>query len=292
MSPNMPQDGEVRNDTSAENANKTAESFQPSRMRVSLGSLSLDAITFKEAVAWTLGHIANHKQGPPARICSPNAAIVAQADEDAAFAEIVRSSDLVVADGLPLVWAASLLGTPLPGQIRGVDLMEAICAAGAPTRLSIYILGGLPRAAEIAAGRLSSFNPGLRIAGTDCPPIGFEDDVDVSRQVLERIIAAAPEFLIVALGSPKQERWIFHNFRDLPVGAIQGVGAAVDTVAGLRKRPPAWMGNIGLEWFGRLMNEPGRLWSRYLVGNARFIWIVFRQWLRPGTPHGHGQGRN
>jgi N-acetylglucosaminyldiphosphoundecaprenol N-acetyl-beta-D-mannosaminyltransferase len=264
MSLNMPQD---RNDPLAGSANQTADVRHPSRKRVSLGSLGLDAVTFNEAVTWTLEYIADHREGPPARICSPNAAIVVEAD-------------LVVADGLPLVWVASLLGTPLRGQIRGVDLMEAICAAGASAGLSIYILGGLPGAAEKAAERLSSLSPELRIAGTDCPPIGFEIDVEVSRQVRERIIAAAPEFLIIALGSPKQERWIFDNYRGLPVGAIQGVGAAVDTVAGLRKRPPAWMRNAGLEWFGRLLNEPGRLWCRYLFGNARFVSIIFRQWLR------------
>lgn len=125
--------------------------YQPARKRVSLGALGLDVITFEEAVTWILDYIASHREGPAARICSPNAAIVALADEDDSFAEIVRSSNLVVADGLPLVWAASLLGTPLRGQIRGVDLMEAICAKGGPARLSVYILGGLPGAAERTA---------------------------------------------------------------------------------------------------------------------------------------------
>jgi len=269
-----------RNDASAGNTGQTVNADPPSRKRVSLGSLELDAVSFDEAVAWTLDYIAKHNEGPPARICSPNAAIVALADEDAAFAEIVRANNLVVADGLPLVWAASLLGTPLYGQIRGVDLMAAICTAAAPLGLRMYILGGLPGAAEIMAERLLSHNPGLRIVGIDCPPIGFEDVPEVNRQVRERIAAAAPEFLIVALGSPKQERWISANHHDLPVRVIQGVGAAVDTFAGLRRRPPAWMRNVGLEWFGRLLNEPGRLWKRYLIGNARFVWIVFRQWLR------------
>jgi len=276
MSANMPED---RKDDSAGETSRPADANQPSGKRVRLGSLYLDTMRFDEAVAWTLEFIANHREVPPARISSPNAAIVALADKDDAFAEIVRTSNLVVADGLPLVWAASLLNTPLGGQISGVDLMEAICAAGAPSGLSIYILGGLPGAAELAAERLSSRNPGLRVAGIDCPPFGFESDPEISRLVRERIVAAAPNLLIVALGSPKQERWIFDNYRDLPVGAIQGVGGAVDTIAALRKRSPAWMREIGLEWFGRLLNEPRRLWSRYLFGNARFIWIVFRQWI-------------
>jgi N-acetylglucosaminyldiphosphoundecaprenol N-acetyl-beta-D-mannosaminyltransferase len=289
MSLNMPRDQNDRNgrnDTTAGSASRSTAASRPSGKRVSLGLVGLDAISFDEAVAWTLDYIAGHRGGPPARICSPNAAIVALADEDAAFGESVRTSNLVVADGLPLVWAASLLGTPLRGQIRGVELMEAICAKGAKAGLSVYVLGGLPGAAKIAAERLSARNPGLRIAGIDCPSIGFEIDVEQSRQVRERIAIAAPEFLIVALGSPKQEQWMFDNYRDLATGAIQGVGGAVDTVAGLRRRPPAWMRNVGLEWFGRLLNEPGRLWRRYLVGNAHFIWIIFHQWLRSGTPHG------
>lgn len=279
---------EHRKDESTGTRDQPANICQASEKRVLLGSLGFDTVTFDEAVAWTLNYIANRGDGPPARISCPNAAIVALADADQSFAEIVRTSNLVVADGLPLVWAASLLGAPLGGQIRGVDLMEAICAAGAHNGLSVYILGGLPGAAELAAQNLKVRNPGLRLAGTDCPPIGFEHDARISRQVRERIVAAAPDFLIVALGSPKQERWIYENYRDLPVGAIQGVGAAIDTVAGLRKRPPAWMRNIGLEWFGRLLTEPGRLWSRYLFGNIRFLWIVTRQWLKAETAQRDG----
>lgn len=259
-----------------------ASASQASAVRVPLGSLCLDTVTFDEAVAWTVSYIASHRSGPPVRISSPNAAIVSLADRDEAFAKIVRSSNLVVADGLPLVWAASLLGTPLGGQICGVDLMEAICAAGARIGLSVYILGGLPRAADLAAERLQARYPGLRIVGTDCPPIGFEKDEEVNRRVRERIVAAAPEFLIVALGSPKQERWISNNCCELSIGAIQGVGAAVDAVAGLRKRPPIWMRNIGLEWLGRLLKEPRRLGRRLIFGNARFIWIVYRQWRSSG----------
>lgn len=261
------------------------EFSQASADRVPIGALGLDTVSFAEAVGWVLRYIEEHRGGPPARICNPNAAIVAMADADEAFARIVRSSNLVVADGLPLLWAARLLHQPLGGQVRGVDLMEAICAAGAPSGLGVYILGGLPDAAEMTAKRLLSHNPGLRILGTECPPFDFETDPERNRQVRERIAAAAPDFLIVALGSPKQEQWIFENCLNLPVGAIQGVGAAVDTVAGIRKRPPLWMRRVGLEWFGRLLNEPSRLWRRYIFGNTRFVVIVLRQLLGMQRQH-------
>ncbi len=250
----------------------------PAKERVFIGPLPLDAVNFKEAVDWAIGYLENKGEREPARISCPNASLVALADDDENFAHIVRTSNLVVADGLPLIWAASLLGAPLPEQIRGVDLMERICAEGATRSLSFYIMGGLPGAAEIAARRLVERYPGLRLAGTDCPPVSFETDPIANRLVCEKIISARPDFLIVALGSPKQEHWIYENYRSLPVGIIQGVGAAVDTLAGLRKRPPLWMRNIGLEWLGRLLSEPHRLWKRYILGNPHFLYILFRQW--------------
>ena len=249
-----------------------------SKRRVLVGRLPLDAVTCEEAVAWAVGYVRNKGDQTPARISCPNASLVALADQDESFAHIIGTSNLVVADGRPLVWVASLLGTPLPGQIRGVDLMERICAAGAARGMSFYILGGVSGAAEIAACRLVERCPGLRLAGLDCPPLGFENHPEMNRLVREKIIAAKPDFLIVALGSPKQEYWINQNYPDLPVGLIQGVGAAVDTLAGLRKRPPLWMRKIGLEWLGRLLTEPRRLWRRYLFGNSRFLYVVFRQW--------------
>jgi len=270
----------MRQEPSKSSGNSNRDSAPASGKPVRLGALFLDAVTFDEAVRRAAEFLAAHPDGPPARISCPNASLVDLAEDDPGFAAIVNASELVVADGLPLVWAASLLGTPLGGQIRGVDLMEAICAAAGARGMSFYILGGLPGAAEIAAQRLLARHPGLQLAGTDCPPLGFEIQPEINRRVIDKIVAAAPDFLIVALGSPKQEWWIAENCRDLPVGAIQGVGAAVDTVAGLRKRPPEWMRNVGLEWLGRLLREPQRLWRRYIFGNARFVGILFRQWRR------------
>jgi N-acetylglucosaminyldiphosphoundecaprenol N-acetyl-beta-D-mannosaminyltransferase len=252
---------------------------RPNKPRVRIGKLLLDPVTFDEAVAFVFDSIQNHRQEGPTRISCPNAQLVDLGEDDPNFAHIIATSNLVVADGLPLVWASRLLGNPLPAQIRGVDLMERICSAGAARTMSIYILGGLPGAAEIAAQRLTQNYPGLQLAGADCPPAGFEQNPALNRQVRQKIEAAKPGFLIVALGSPKQEQWIDRNCRDLPIGAIQGVGAAVDTYAGLRSRPPQWMQSTGLEWLGRLLAEPGRLWRRYIFGNTRFVWIIFRQRL-------------
>jgi N-acetylglucosaminyldiphosphoundecaprenol N-acetyl-beta-D-mannosaminyltransferase len=255
------------------------DNSRPPKKRVTIGNLPLDPVTFEEAVGWTIDYIQNRGSRPPARISCPNASLIALAAEDPAFGYVVATSNLVVADGLPLLWAAAMLGSPLPEQIRGVDLLERICQAAASQGLSFYILGGLPQAADISAQQLLRQHPGLRLAGTDCPVAGFEEDRALNQAVRARIAAINPDLLIVALGSPKQEWWIYDNCRDLPVGAILGVGGAIDTIAGLRPRPPVWMRNVGLEWLGRLLAEPGRLWRRYIFGNSRFVWVVLKQWL-------------
>jgi N-acetylglucosaminyldiphosphoundecaprenol N-acetyl-beta-D-mannosaminyltransferase len=240
----------------------------------------LDTVTYEEAVKWAVNRITvKSKLDPPARVVCPNVQLVYLAHRSRRFARIIAASDLVVADGLPLVWASNFLGTPIGGQIRGVDLMESICASGGPLGSKVYILGGLPMAAVIAGERLAAGSKGLRVVGTDCPPVGFESDAALNEAVVERIIAAAPDFLVVALGSPKQEYWTEDNYRKLPACVIIGVGAAVDTIAGLRSRPAVWMRKIGLEWFGRLLSEPRRLWKRYLIGNSTFIYLILRQWI-------------
>ncbi len=111
--------------------------------RIFVGAVSLDTLPFNEAVQWVLRHIEKKDAAAPVRIVCPNASLVALAEADPSYAKMIRACELVVPDGLPLIWAASLLGTPLPGQIRGVDLMEAICEAGGALRMSLYIVGGL-----------------------------------------------------------------------------------------------------------------------------------------------------
>lgn len=249
-----------------------------SHARIPVGPVMLDTVTYEEAVNWAVACItAKTEVGMPARIVTINAQLVHLAHQSERFARIISGSDLVVADGLPLVWAARFLGRAVGGQIRGVDLMESICSSGGPVGLTVYILGGLPRAAGIAGERLAARYKGLRIVGTDCPPVGFESDPALNEAVVQRIISARPDLLVVALGAPKEEHWTEDNYRRLPARVIIPVGAAVDTIAGLRSRPPVWMRKIGLEWFGRLLLEPRRLWRRYLIGNSIFIYLVFRQ---------------
>ncbi len=251
--------------------------------RVYFGAAPVDAIGMEPACAWLLGELqARYRRDSrePLQIMGPNASLVALAGKNASFAKALRNADLCLADGMSVVWGSRLLGARLPERVPGGEFMERMCALCAEEGLSVYLLGGLPGAASSAAQTLVKRYPGLKIAGADCPPPGFERDELKSETVRARIIAARPDLLCVALGAPKQEIWMLDECPTLPVGAAMSVGAALDTLAGLRKRAPAWTHNIGAEWLYRLVMEPRRLWKRYLFGNLQFAAITAKEWGR------------
>jgi N-acetylglucosaminyldiphosphoundecaprenol N-acetyl-beta-D-mannosaminyltransferase len=212
-------------------------------------------------------------------VVTPNAQFVHIARSNSRFTEIVQKADLSVADGVPLVWASRLLGSPLPGRVNGTDLMMRLSEEAARRGWSVYLLGGRPGAAEGAAAALHTINPSLRIAGIDCPEMDFMLNAKLDCAAAERIRRAAPDILFVALGAPKQEMWIDEH-RDLPVGVMIGVGGSFELVSGVTRRAPAFLQHNGFEWLWRLVMEPKRMWKRYLVGNSLFLSILFRLWMQ------------
>lgn len=214
----------------------------------------------------------------PLVVVGPNAHIVAEAQHLTVLRWALGQADLSVADGVSVLLASRLLGKPIPERITGGELMESLCALAAKEGYSVYFLGGLPGAAEGAARALCARYPGLRVAGTDCPQTSFTSHLVASAKVVERITTAQPDLLFVALGVPKQERWVMENLKHLPVLLAMSVGAALDTQAGLRKRAPSWTHRIGMEWAYRFLMEPRRLARRYVVGNSRFVWLTWQAW--------------
>jgi N-acetylglucosaminyldiphosphoundecaprenol N-acetyl-beta-D-mannosaminyltransferase len=192
----------------------------------------------------------------------------------------MQAADLAVPDGVSVVIASRLLRVPIPERVTGGDLMERLCAEAALYGLRVFFLGGLPDAASLASLNLRLRYPGLKVCGTYCPPVGFENDPAELAHIRNVINRHEPDLLFVAFGAPKQEIWMQENRDHLRVGAILPVGAAFDTQSGLRRRAPVIFRRLGLEWFFRLAMEPRRLWRRYLIGNAQFLVLVFRQWLR------------
>jgi N-acetylglucosaminyldiphosphoundecaprenol N-acetyl-beta-D-mannosaminyltransferase len=202
--------------------------------------------------------------------------------EDPALLELHENADLVLPDGMPLVWVARLRGHgDAIGRTPGADLMEEVCRQSVSERLTHYFFGGKPGVAERMAESLSKRFPGLRIVGIYSPPMR---DVDAVRPFEEReleeidlIRCAEPDFIWVGLSSPKQEYWIAKAAALLPHGVFLGVGAAFDFHSGAVARAPTFMQNTGLEWLHRLLSEPSRLWRRYLILAPRFVGMVLAE---------------
>ncbi|PPS44233.1 WecB/TagA/CpsF family glycosyltransferase [Chroococcidiopsis sp. TS-821] len=246
-------------------------------MRINLCGVKIDRITLDEAVDLIVNHAVLNNE--PEYVVTPNAQHILLLQDDSHFSEIYANAFLVVADGVPLVWASQLLGKSLPGRVNGTDLFEQLCKVAAEKGLRVFLLGGRPQAAEHAAKLLQQRHPDLNVVGTYCPPYGFETDQEELVAINAKIRAAAPHLLFVGLGAPKQEYWMYHNYQKIGVPISIGIGGSFELVSGLVPRAPIWMQKTGLEWFFRLLAEPRRLWKRYILGNPHFVWLVFRQWL-------------
>jgi N-acetylglucosaminyldiphosphoundecaprenol N-acetyl-beta-D-mannosaminyltransferase len=254
--------------------------FAPARSKrpVSVAGVRLDDTDFAGVVRAVLAHAV--AGGAPSYVVTPNAHHVVHFQSDPRFREIYQSAGLVVPDGVPLLWAAKLLGQRLNGRVNGTDLFVALCAKAADLGLRVFFLGGRPGAAEAAAARLRSRHPDLDVCGTYCPSVGFERDAAESAKIVATINAARPHLLFVGLGAPKQEYWMHANRDVICVPMSLGIGVSFEFVGGLVERAPRWMQTAGLEWLFRLLVEPRRLWKRYLLGNATFCALVGRDYLR------------
>ena len=253
--------------------------------RVMIGRVPIDRMSMDEAVAWVVQRLRNRKSMSPLLIMGPNAQLVTLAEANPRLGRALRSAHLNVPDGVSVVIASRLLGSPIPERVTGGELMERLCAESARLGFSVFFLGGLPGAATGAAIQLERRYPGFRVTYCCCPPLGFEKMPLECSAIRRAITEAAPDLLCVAFGAPRQEIWMHENCPTLPIGAAISVGAAFDTCAGLRKRAPRWTHRVGLEWLYRLVREPRRLWRRYLLGNPQFIVLVMRQKIRQVFQH-------
>ena len=234
---------------------------------VRLAGLDFDALSHEQVLARIIGDLDDGRGG---RVVTPNIDICRRVRKDPAARELVSSSSLVVADGMPLIWATRLLGTPLPERVTGSSLIFTLSEAAAAHGKSIYLLGGEPGVPEQAAVELSARYPGLRVAGTDAPPVGFDRQPAALAAVRDQLEQAQPDIVFVGLGFPKQERIISAFAPALPAAWFVGCGAAIPFAAGALPRAPEWMQQSGLEWAHRLLSEPRRLFRRYLVDDLPF----------------------
>jgi len=234
---------------------------QPSTLqspRIQVGKIGFDPLTEETAAARIHDLV---RSGEPNQVVTANLRFLTLARGDQSFADVVNNSALVVADGMPVIWASKIAGTRIPERVTGGAILDASAKLCVENGYSIYLLGAEPGVADDAAGKLQEKYPGLQIAGIQH---GYFKD-DETAEIVARIRDAKPEFLFVAMGCPKQEWWISENLSELKVPVCVGVGGTLEIVTGRLKRAPKWMQSIGMEWFYRMSQEPGRLWRRYLL---------------------------
>jgi N-acetylglucosaminyldiphosphoundecaprenol N-acetyl-beta-D-mannosaminyltransferase len=208
-----------------------------------------------------------------------NAGKIVAMQKDKELRESVNGANIVNADGQAVVWASEMLKKPLKERVAGIDLFQALLKKANEKNYTVYLLG----AEETILGKLTgeiqnSFGQG-RIAGAHH---GFFPDSQETR-IVQNIAESGADMLFVAMSSPRKENFLHRNREALKnIPFIMGVGGSFDVMAGKTKRAPKWMQNAGLEWFYRFQQEPRRMWKRYLVGNSKFISLVFKEKLKQG----------
>lgn len=233
--------------------------------------------TIDQCIAWCYGPRVSHT------VITLNAALLCSMRRDEELRAACRSGDLIVADGVPVVWASRLAGDPLPQRVAGVDLTERLLAEGSSRGLSAYFLGARPQVVRDLADYCRRKHPGLKV-------VGWRDGYfgpDEHPKIVDEIARLAPDMLFVGMPSPFKETWCQRHREALGVPVIVGVGGTFDVLTGYVRRAPRALQVAGLEWSWRLAMEPRKMWRRYLSTNTEFMWLtaqeVFRARAEPRT---------
>lgn len=212
------------------------------------------------------------------KICSyvvtPNVDHIVRLEKDEELQKVYKNASLILTDGKPLIWISKWYKTPIKEKISGSDLFPKVCELAANKNYTMYLLGAAEGVADTAAKNLMKKYPGLNIVGTYSPPFGFEKNEQEMNKIKTQIQEVHPDILIVGLGCPKQEKFMYYHCKELGVPISFGLGASIDFEAGNIKRAPKWMSNHGLEWLYRFSKEPKRLFKRYFVDDLKIIQVA------------------
>lgn len=207
-------------------------------------------------------------------VVTPNVDHIVRLEKDEELQKVYKNASLILTDGKPLIWISKWYKTPIKEKISGSDLFPRVCQLAANKNYTMYLLGAAEGVADTAARNLMKKYPGLNIVGTYSPPFGFEKNKQEMNKIKTQIQDVHPDILIVGLGCPKQEKFMYYNCKELGVPISFGLGASIDFEAGNIKRAPKWMSNHGLEWLYRFSKEPKRLFKRYFVDDLKIIQVA------------------
>lgn len=237
--------------------------------RLKVLGFPLDFFDYVGANGWIM-EFASHSESR--YICFANVHMLMEAQDSEMFMEIVRNADLVLPDGMPLVWMMRLKGAKHQQRVYGPTLMLHVLETAARENIPVGFYGGKPEVLALLINRMRTRYEGLKVAYSYSPPFRElsreEDD-----EIIKTINQTGTRILFVGLGCPKQEIWMAEH-RGKVNAVMLGVGAAFDFHAGVKSQAPAWMQSLGLEWLFRLLTEPRRLWRRYFYHNSRFIFLA------------------
>ena len=241
--------------------------------RFNILGIAIDNISFDDALERIMTMAS---QGQRKYVLTPNADHIVKVDSDKEFAKIYEDADLVTVDGVPIMWIADSCSYKIRQRVTGSDMFPKVCEQAAKRGNSIFILGAADNVAKEAVSKLEDQYKGITISGTFSPEVGFENDDDMIAEIISKVNEASPDILVLALGSPKQEKFIYNYREKMNFNVALPFGAAVDFVAGNVERAPLWMRKSGLEWLYRFLQEPGRLFKRYFIDDIKIFWIAWK----------------
>ena len=233
----------------------------------------VDNLTMDEAIAEMDRLIQERKN---AYVVTPNVDHIVQLEYKKDLQAVYKNADLILTDGKPLVWISKWYKKPIKEKVSGADLFPRLCKLAAEKKYTMYFLGAAEGVAEKAAENLMKKFPGLKVVGTFSPDYGFEKDNKKVTDAIDRVLSVHPDILVVGLGCPKQELFVYHYADRLNVPLSLGLGASLDFEAGNIKRAPKWMADHGFEWLFRITQDPKRMAKRYLVDDIKIFRLAWK----------------
>lgn len=209
-------------------------------------------------------------------VVAVNTDVIIKIKNDEYLKRITDEADLTLVDGKPLIWIANWLKHPVKEKISGSDLVPRLCRIAADKGYTIFIVGGKNGVADKAKMNLERTFAKIKIVDTYSPPFGFENDENELEKINRRISNASPDIVIACFGCPKQEKWVYENYKKYNAIVSICAGATVDFLAGSVKRAPKWMSDHGLEWFYRFLQEPKRMFKRYFVDDMKILRLAWK----------------
>ena len=241
--------------------------------RIKFLNTEVDNLTMQESIKRIDDMI---KEGKPSYVVTPNVDHIVKLEEDFEFKKVYKEAELILTDGMPLIWMSRFQKNKIKEKVSGSDLFPKVCELASEKSYKVFLLGAADGVASKAAKNLTNKYNNLNIVGVYSPSFGFEDKEEEIEKIIDLINDSKPHILAVGLGAPKQEKFI-HKYKErLNVPISLAIGASIDFEAGNITRAPKWMQKSGLEWFYRFLNEPKRMFKRYFIDDVKILKIFIK----------------